>query len=78
LVAGCALWIAGCEQKELRAKGIVHRVRHRSAEAAGRSKGFQILGEKGIGLKAQGMVKNSEIGMRKSEKELWIVDLERG
>jgi hypothetical protein len=35
------------------------------------------LGEKGIGLKAQGTLKNSEIGMRKLEKGILITDLEK-
>jgi len=41
--------------------------------------GLRVTGKDGIGLKAQGLwAKNSEIGMRKSEKRLWIADLEKG
>ena len=38
---------------------------------------LRVTGKDGIGLKAQGMLKNSEIGMQKSEKGPLIRDLER-
>ncbi len=56
-VAGCRLRVAGCElrgkraegkgqkgQKGHRAKGMVHRERHRSMEGAGESKELQVAG----------------------------------
>ena len=40
---GCELRGVGCGQKELKAWGIAHRVRHRSMEGAGGTKGLYEL-----------------------------------